>query len=77
MLAAIDENTNVVWLCSPNNPTGNSISKENFIQFMNACPEEVLVVLDEAYYEYVDPEKDIQAIEQVKQYNINRITNLF
>lgn len=69
MLEAIDENTNVVWFCSPNNPTGNPMPKENFIRFMNACPEEVLVVLDEAYYEYVDPEKDIQAIEQVKQYS--------
>ena len=69
MLEAIDENTNVVCLCSPNNPTGNPMPKDNVYSIYECMPNEVLVVLDEAYYEYVDPAKDIQAIEHVKQYN--------
>ncbi|CDQ39810.1 Histidinol-phosphate aminotransferase [Virgibacillus salexigens] len=68
MLAAIDKKTNVVWLCSPNNPTGNPMAKQEFIQFMDNCPDNVLVVLDEAYYEYVDPNKDIQAINEINNY---------
>ncbi|MFD2445852.1 histidinol-phosphate transaminase [Bacillus sp. CGMCC 1.16607] len=53
MLQAIDEKTNVVWLCSPNNPTGTYIKKDQIISFLDQVPKHVLVVLDEAYYEYV------------------------
>ncbi|MFC4557382.1 histidinol-phosphate transaminase [Virgibacillus kekensis] len=58
MLGAIDEQTKVVWLCSPNNPTGSLIPREDFYSFMKKCPKHVLVVLDEAYYEYVENGKD-------------------
>src|SRR5690625_2734645 len=54
MLKAIDSETKVVWLCSPDNPTGTLISKDEIEQFMEQCPKNVLVVLDEAYFEYVD-----------------------
>lgn len=53
MLAAIDENTAVVWVCTPNNPTGVYIDETSLRQFLNQVPEDVLVVLDEAYSEYV------------------------
>lgn len=53
MADAIDEQTKVVWLCSPDNPTGELIQQEAFELFMKQCPKDVLVVLDEAYYEYV------------------------
>jgi len=68
MLAAIDENTNVVWLCTPNNPTGAHIPKADLYEFMNKCPKHVLVVLDEAYYEYMDPELDHHAIANLSEY---------
>lgn len=68
MLDAIDENTNVVWLCSPNNPTGSVISRDKFIAFMEECPERVLIVLDEAYYEYIDKDKDLNALDQLAPY---------
>lgn len=55
MANAIDEATKVVWFCTPDNPTGNLISHEAFTEFMKSVPKEVVVVLDEAYYEYVDP----------------------
>lgn len=68
MLAAIDEQTNVVWLCSPNNPTGTVIEKEALYHFLNNCPKNVLIVLDEAYYEYMESEFDPQMIEQLSKY---------
>lgn len=54
MLSVIDENTAVVWVCSPNNPTGNYIQENELRDFLESVPSEVLVVIDEAYYEYVD-----------------------
>jgi len=56
MLKQIDDETSVVWLCSPNNPTGVLIGQKDLHEFIQAVPENVLIVLDEAYYEYVtDP----------------------
>lgn len=52
MLAAVTERTKVVLLCSPNNPTGASISEAELIDFLNQVPAGVLVVLDEAYREF-------------------------
>ncbi|MGP7816058.1 histidinol-phosphate transaminase [Niallia sp. 01092] len=69
MLAAIDENTSVVWLCSPNNPTGTYISDEKLVPFLKSVPSEVLVVLDEAYYEYVVAEDYYDALTLVKQFD--------
>ena len=52
MLAAIDENTAVVWICTPNNPTGKYIPEQKLTAFLEKVPGDVLVVLDEAYSEY-------------------------
>ncbi len=51
-LEAIDEKTAVVFLANPNNPTGTAFSKREFEEFLKEFPEDVLLVLDEAYYEY-------------------------
>lgn len=53
MLEAIDEQTRVVWVCNPNNPTGVYIDKESLDVFIERVPKTTLIVLDEAYYEYV------------------------
>jgi histidinol-phosphate aminotransferase len=68
MLAAIDENTNVVWLCSPNNPTGTYIPENKLISFLKEVPAQTLVVLDEAYYEYVVAEDYYQSINLTRNY---------
>jgi len=52
MLAAIDENTRVVFIANPNNPTGTWFGGDELKRFLDAVPEQVLVVLDEAYIEY-------------------------
>ncbi len=54
MLAAITERTRLVILCSPNNPTGPALRRAELTDFLAAVPRDVLVVLDEAYREFVD-----------------------
>ena len=54
MAAAIDADTRVVFLANPNNPTGTWVSESELRQFLEAVPSTVIVVLDEAYSEYVD-----------------------
>ncbi|ASK63793.1 histidinol-phosphate transaminase [Virgibacillus phasianinus] len=58
MLLEIDENTAIVWVCSPNNPTGSYTPKKELQAFLEKVPSDVLVVLDEAYYEYVEEPYD-------------------
>jgi len=53
MLAAIREDTTIVYVCNPNNPTGGYLSGSDVSSFLDAVPERVLVVVDEAYAEYV------------------------
>ncbi|MCJ7826869.1 MAG: histidinol-phosphate transaminase, partial [Demequinaceae bacterium] len=56
MARAVTERTKVVLLCSPNNPTGPAIRETEFEAFMGEVPSGVLVILDEAYVEFVrDP----------------------
>ncbi|HEY3368956.1 MAG TPA: histidinol-phosphate transaminase [Symbiobacteriaceae bacterium] len=52
MAAAITPRTKVIIICNPNNPTGTTVSKADLDTFLATVPEHVLVVLDEAYYEY-------------------------
>lgn len=57
MAAAVTERTRLIFLCSPNNPTGPAIRRGELTDFLDAVPDDVLVVLDEAYREFVtDPE---------------------
>ncbi|PPK98121.1 histidinol-phosphate aminotransferase [Kineococcus xinjiangensis] len=57
MAAAITDRTRLVMLCSPNNPTGPALRREELERFLDEVPRDVLVVLDEAYREFVrDPE---------------------
>lgn len=54
MLAACRDNTRVVFIANPNNPTGTYVTRREVESFLKAVPEHVFVVLDEAYYEYAD-----------------------
>ncbi|GAA1684305.1 histidinol-phosphate transaminase [Glycomyces endophyticus] len=56
MIAAVGPNTRAVILCSPNNPTGPALTADEIDRVFDAVPESVLVVIDEAYREFVtDP----------------------
>lgn len=68
MLEAIDDNTTLVWICSPNNPTGVVVEDEPLKAFLEKVPQDVLVVLDEAYFEYVANEKHKDTISYIHEY---------
>ena len=55
MLAAIDDSTRLIFICNPNNPTGTAVGRAALESFVRAVPSDVLVVIDEAYREFVDP----------------------
>lgn len=61
--AAVTERTRVVIVCSPNNPTGTVVSAADFEHFMAAVPASVLVLLDEAYVEFVRDEDAANGLE--------------
>ena len=52
ILEAITINTKIIALCNPNNPTGTVIDKENLLSFIDRVPNNIIVILDEAYGEY-------------------------
>ncbi|WP_329105112.1 histidinol-phosphate transaminase [Micromonospora sp. NBC_01699] len=57
MLAAITDRTRLILVCNPNNPTGTSLRRAELDRFMDSVPDDVLVVFDEAYREFVtDPD---------------------
>ena len=57
MAAAITDRTRLVMVCSPNNPTGTAVRRAELERFLDAVPADVLVVIDEAYREFVtDPD---------------------
>ncbi|WP_456600309.1 histidinol-phosphate transaminase [Blastococcus sp. SYSU DS0616] len=56
LAAALDDATRLVFVCNPNNPTGTAVRRAELERFLDAVPAETLVVLDEAYREFVtDP----------------------
>jgi histidinol-phosphate aminotransferase len=57
LAAAIDDTTRLVFVCNPNNPTGTAVRREALERFLDTVPAATLVVLDEAYREFVtDPD---------------------
>lgn len=68
MLAAIDDNTSVVWVCNPNNPTGTIVGDDELASFLAKVPAHVLVVLDEAYVEYITDERYKDTLHYYRDY---------
>jgi histidinol-phosphate aminotransferase len=57
MAAAVNDRTRLIFVCNPNNPTGTALRRAELDEFLAAVPPNVLVVLDEAYREFVtDPD---------------------
>ncbi len=57
MLAAVTSRTRLLFLCNPNNPTGTIYHRAEFERFLERVPSHVLLVLDEAYFEFVTDER--------------------
>jgi len=58
MADAITEDTRLVFIANPNNPTGTMVNQEALDRFMDRLPDHVVAVLDEAYYEFLDDAPD-------------------
>ncbi|MFT5113242.1 MAG: histidinol-phosphate aminotransferase [Parasphingorhabdus sp.] len=54
MLSEVDEQTRIVFIANPGNPTGSYISKKDIVKLRSKLPDEVLLIIDEAYAEFVD-----------------------
>lgn len=68
MAAAVTERTRAIIVCSPNNPTGPVVSAAEFAAFMDAVPADRLVILDEAYAEFVDDPDAVDGSALVHRY---------
>jgi len=66
ILETINERTRIIFMDNPNNPCGTLISKERFDEFLRQVPEYVVVVLDEAYVDFVEPEKRIDVLSYIQ-----------
>ena len=58
MLKAITPRTRIIFVANPNNPTGTLAPREDLVHFVNEIPDDVLLVLDEAYIEFLDDPVD-------------------
>jgi histidinol-phosphate aminotransferase len=65
--AAVSEETRLIFLDNPNNPCGTFIGRNTFTKFLTGLPEEVIVVLDEAYVDFVDPQRWIDLLSCIRQ----------
>lgn len=68
MAEKINAKTKIIWLCNPNNPTGTMYTREQQDAFLRKVPENVLVVLDEAYYEYVTRDDYPDSLKLLEKY---------
>jgi histidinol-phosphate aminotransferase len=64
LLDAIGPRTKLVYVCHPNNPTGTANGRDELARFFERVPEHVLVVLDQAYFEYIDEPDYADGIEE-------------
>jgi histidinol-phosphate aminotransferase len=71
--AAINDRTKIIYLANPNNPTGTIFSKQEFDKFYSHVPERVLIILDEAYFEYA---KDTPRYPDSMHYRYDNVITL-
>lgn len=71
MKAQVNANTRLVFIANCNNPTGSVVTKAEWEEFLDDLPGHVVVVLDEAYYEYLDEDADTpRGIHYIENHNV-------
>ena len=68
ILDLIDEKTKIVYITNPNNPLGTVVTKDEVYDFVSKVPNNVLVVIDEAYFEFVRNENYVSGIELMNEF---------
>ncbi|HAF45453.1 MAG TPA: histidinol-phosphate transaminase [Gallionellaceae bacterium] len=66
--AARDNKVKMVFIANPNNPTGTFLSADDLLAFLRGLPPEILVVLDEAYNEYLPEDKRYDSVSWLKEF---------
>src|SRR5690349_21137234 len=77
MARAVDDETYVIWVANPNNPTGTFARPDTMEAFLRRVPERVLVVLDEAYNEYLAPDLRADSVKWLKRHPNLILTRTF
>src|SRR5256885_2636400 len=77
MARAVDDETYVLWVANPNNPTGTYARADEVEAFLRRVPERVLVVLDEAYNEYLPRELRADSVKWLKRHPNLILTRTF
>ena len=77
MAAAVTDKTRVIFVANPNNPTGTWHHRQALESFLSAVPERVLVVLDEAYFEYVEEVDYPNGLDYLDRYPNLVVTRTF
>jgi histidinol-phosphate aminotransferase len=77
MRRAIRENTRVVFIANPNNPTGTYVDGESLRAFLRDLPEDVVAVVDEAYTQYVQADDYESALEMRDEHELLMVTRTF
>lgn len=77
MLTAITAKTRMIFVANPNNPTGTLLGKEELLAFLGQVPKNVLVVLDEAYDEYLSAAHKSEAIDWLNEFENLIISRTF
>jgi histidinol-phosphate aminotransferase len=77
MIEAIDESTRMIFLVNPNNPTGTYTTANEFTKLMQSVPNDILVVVDEAYFDYVLEEDYPNTIDYLNLFPNLIITRTF
>lgn len=68
MVDAITDKTKIIWFCNPNNPTGTIFTAEELNKVLGRIPDHVIMVMDEAYIEYVTDPNYPDSLELLKNY---------
>lgn len=74
---ALREDTRVLWIANPNNPTGTFLPQAALRELLAAVPQEIVVVLDEAYTEYLPPAERIDSIAWIAEFPNLVVTRTF
>ncbi len=67
IVEAVNDRTRLIFLDNPNNPTGTFFSGKRFEDFLHSLPESVILVLDEAYVDFVEPEERIDVLSYIRK----------
>ncbi|WP_017414102.1 histidinol-phosphate transaminase [Clostridium tunisiense] len=68
MVNAITERTKIIWFCNPNNPTGTIFTREELDKVLGKIPPNVVIIMDEAYIEYVTDKNFPDSLELLPKY---------